>query len=104
VSEVLKERLVRLRAEERHAALVGQINVHEWKRLATCVLPGYTICAIHDQDAPVAMADMTAEAFANLMEQCSATRPITVSFAKLRAPMPMPGFARKRPCKATHIK
>ena len=134
VSEVLKERLARLRAEERHAALVGQINVrefefksvdevkamtvsddaagvfevtkvlHEWKRLATCVLPGYTICAIHDQDAPVAMADMTAEAFACLMEQCSATRPITVSFAKPRAPMPMPGFARKRPCKATHIK
>jgi len=78
--------------------------LHEWKRLATCVLPGYTICAIHDQDAPVAMADMTAEAFACLMEQCSATRPITVSFAKPRAPMPMPGFARKRPCKATHIK
>ena len=134
VPEVLEEQRARLRAEELHAASVGQINVrkfefksvdevhamtvsddaagivkvtnvlHDWKRLATCVLPGYTICAIHDRDVPVAMADMTAEAFVRLMEQCSAARPITVSFAKPRAPMPMPGFARKRPCKATHIK
>jgi len=134
VPEVLEERRARLREEERHAALVGQIDVrefefksvdevramtvsddaadifeithvlHDCKRLATCVLPEYTICAIHDQDAPVAMVDMTVEAFLSLLVQCSAARPITVSFAKPRAPMPMPGFARKRPCKATHTK
>jgi hypothetical protein len=89
-------------SDDSGAAVVSEVN-HDRTLLATCVLPGYVVSGV--QDTGIIVTDvMGAQALMDLVEQSSSTRPITVTFAKPLAPMPMRGFARKRFCKPTHVK
>jgi hypothetical protein len=131
-AELVKERRAAKQLAERHAVSAGEIDVqhfefkspedgrammlsdasgamvvsevhHERKLLATLVLPGYIVSRVTDAGLDVTDA-MSAHPLMDLALLSSAARPISVTFAKPLAPMPMRGFARKRFCKPTHVK
>jgi len=71
----------------------------ERKHLAGFVLPGYTVAGV--EDSGMAIAVWTAQVLMDLLAESSEEQPITVTFSKPPCPMPLRGYARKRPCKET---
>jgi hypothetical protein len=72
------------------------------KILATKVLPSYTVKAVSVGDT--AVESWTAVSLNNLLKESSATSPVMVTFGKPSGPMPMRGWARKRPRKESPVK
>ena len=71
----------------------------ERKRLAGFALSGYKLAGV--EDSGMAIAVWTAQVLMDLLTESSEERPITVTFSKPPCPMPLRGYARKRPCKET---
>ena len=79
--------------------VVAKAVLPERKRLAGFVLLGYTVAGV--EDSGMAIAVWTAQVLMDLLTESSEERSITVTFSKPPCPMPLRGYARKRPCKET---
>lgn len=76
--------------------------LHDQKFLATKVLPGFTVKEVSVKGQ--IFQHWNALTAMDLIKGASAECPVKLTFSKLRCPMPMRGYARKRLHKETHKK